>query len=925
MSGPESLPAIAVPRRPFDDLDAAVRAIIEALGDEIVAARSGPGRSFEVSDGRVLHRGSGVCLYALRSDVSIPVAPETRVTLIVEGFDPIPGVVVSIEEFELTLELQEDLGDRIPEARIDAEPWFVLQALRRRLEAVFLGVPDAQQTEPTKAHEPSEPTEHSGVSGIPLAEPPNAELARALIGRVQVKAAGDTEAAADAAEALRELNEPSLSPNDGQLEAMSRCAGSSLHFVWGPPGTGKTACLAQVARMLVGRGEKVLMLAHANVAVDVAISRVADAFRGTQHLAEGRIMRLGAPQLAAVRDRLEILPEGIIERRQPDLVARKRTLERQRLELGRALRHRPSADSRRALVAELAGVRGEIVELDAELRIELAHAVSEAQVVAATLSRMTFDELVWEFGPDAVLVDETSMAGFPLVLAAATRVRTRLLLFGDFRQLPPVVLSRSELAQTWLARDGFELSGVRANLENGLTDDRVTMLTEQYRMPPPVASVVSELAYGGSLVTADGVEERTHGLAKRAPWRGSSVIVVDTSLLEPACLREPIAGSYSRANPLHALIAASVASRLVGETDGDAAVVTPYRAQARLLEAARRDLADGDRIAVATVHRFQGSERDSIVFDLVDAATEQQASRLTGADVETALRLVNVALSRPRGKLIVLANGRFIEERHAAVSPARRALQLLREYGDAVTITYKDLAQSAGTDLVRWLDAWRASAAALAFELDATQGRVTLNLPPEFVPPAELLEAIGRAAAGGREVVVFASTRVAEALEDTEADLRLMPRPGGLFALLDRTCAFVGGLSPAGPIGRCEGSRLIVALESLLLGKFRELPPPRAELDSAVDHVCGRCVACGGQRRPRQGSGGSWILRCSSTRHPSIDLAEETLSAIASAMGISCRECGRGAVARSGTRGVFLACPTKDCPGRVPSLEMLFG
>lgn len=43
-----------------------------------------------------------------------------------------------------------------------------------------------------------------------------------------------------------------------------------VRFVWGPPGTGKTATLAATIRMLLQQGKRVCVLAHADAAVDVA-------------------------------------------------------------------------------------------------------------------------------------------------------------------------------------------------------------------------------------------------------------------------------------------------------------------------------------------------------------------------------------------------------------------------------------------------------------------------------------------------------------------------------------------------------------------------------------------------------------------------------------------------------------------------------
>ena len=56
------------------------------------------------------------------------------------------------------------------------------------------------------------------------------------------------------------------------------------------------------------------------------------------------------------------------------------------------------------------------------------------------------------------------MVSFPWVLLAATRVAKRLVVFGDFRQLPPVFLARTDEARRWFGADAFEVAGVRARM-----------------------------------------------------------------------------------------------------------------------------------------------------------------------------------------------------------------------------------------------------------------------------------------------------------------------------------------------------------------------------------------------------------------------------------------------------------------------------
>lgn len=63
--------------------------------------------------------------------------------------------------------------------------------------------------------------------------------------------------------------------NDEQRQAVTGAVGSPhAYFVQGPPGTGKSEVICETIRQLVGRGERVLLLAPAHVAVDEVLHRI---------------------------------------------------------------------------------------------------------------------------------------------------------------------------------------------------------------------------------------------------------------------------------------------------------------------------------------------------------------------------------------------------------------------------------------------------------------------------------------------------------------------------------------------------------------------------------------------------------------------------------------------------------------------------
>ena len=86
------------------------------------------------------------------------------------------------------------------------------------------------------------------------------------------------------------------------------------------PGTGKTTTLAVAVRALCSLGERVLLLAHGNSAVDVLMGMVGDALAGTDILRNGRVIRYGTPVREEVRSRSDITLDSILEHEFPDLI-----------------------------------------------------------------------------------------------------------------------------------------------------------------------------------------------------------------------------------------------------------------------------------------------------------------------------------------------------------------------------------------------------------------------------------------------------------------------------------------------------------------------------------------------------------------------------------------------------------------------------
>ncbi|WP_434581727.1 AAA domain-containing protein [Carbonactinospora thermoautotrophica] len=88
-----------------------------------------------------------------------------------------------------------------------------------------------------------------------------------------------------------------------QRDAVAQALASTVTFVWGPPGAGKTDVVAAVVEGAVRLGHRVLLLAPTNVAVDQALSRVCERLADHPDFDHGLIQRHGPIQLQSLDER----------------------------------------------------------------------------------------------------------------------------------------------------------------------------------------------------------------------------------------------------------------------------------------------------------------------------------------------------------------------------------------------------------------------------------------------------------------------------------------------------------------------------------------------------------------------------------------------------------------------------------------------
>lgn len=485
------------------------------------------------------------------------------------------------------------------------------------------------------------------------------------------------------AEALyvQPMNQRPLQNEDSQAIAngLQELETPWTRLLWGPPGAGKTYCAGQLAAgLLAARAEeRVLIVAPSNVAVDAALAELVTALEGSEGgkklLSERLVLRYGYPRDERIYSRSELLGPADLKGLSDDILSMQ--LEVRRL------------TQKRAPEPEIAEAKTRLRQLQGQRKARITEHLAAARVLATTVASAftginpVMGELRWR----TVIADEASMLPGATVLALAALAEQRYLLVGDPRQLAPIFEWRQRAApapdiQRWLGQDPYELAAISvgAGWAKKITtaDARMARIMAQRRCHPRIWSLVQRLYPAVNTLTDT---RRITQLADVPPLPGQPAVLLDLShgrspahevsetdsaeelkvAWESACRKV----GQTWENPPTAMLAIDLARDFHSRVpDASIAIIAPYRGQVSLirrwLHGERQVDTKLDRIEVGTVHSFQGGEADLVIFDMVDGPPRQRLGVLFRDDM--GMRLVNVAVTRARGKLVLIAHKEWV-------------------------------------------------------------------------------------------------------------------------------------------------------------------------------------------------------------------------------------------------------------------------
>ena len=312
--------------------------------------------------------------------------------------------------------------------------------------------------------------------------------------------------------------------------------------------------------------------------------------------------------------------------------------------------------------------------------------LSEAQIVVATTSTMNSRSALFNIKHfDLVIIDEASQILEPNIVGILTarqeegRAIDRFILVGDHKQLPAVVQQQegADVENTSSVLENIHLSSCANSLFERLIlteraagrTDFIGTLHKQGRMHPDIADFANRKFYAKEQLECVPL---AHQLETELAYNEESEDALDNMLKAHRMIFIPSMpckqlNISEKVNTDEARIIADLLRRLYRQMSKDfdpqksVGVIVPYRNQIAMIrkEIERLEIPALEGISIDTVERYQGSQRDVILYSFT-IQSRYQLDFLTAntfyEEGQPIDRKLNVAITRARKQLILTGN-----------------------------------------------------------------------------------------------------------------------------------------------------------------------------------------------------------------------------------------------------------------------------
>lgn len=325
-------------------------------------------------------------------------------------------------------------------------------------------------------------------------------------------------------------------------------------------------------------------------------------------------------------------------------------------------------------------------------RADLSSILKQQRIFLSTVSSITTKEDLLNFKQfDWVLIDEASQILEPQIIGLLAHCK-KFILIGDHKQLPAIVLQdvkQSKSNNTML--EGIGLVNRRNSLferlynfckQNNLAWAYDT-LTYQGRMHQEISDFPNRLFYEGKLQVAYSLANLSE-LVKKDLYRQVAdltfttrdnhwcsvaltkhrVLFIDVPIKEQELEKTAQGEADMVVEVILRLMRLYKENNVELNLGKQVGVIAPFKNQIALIyrKLQQANIANANQITIDTVERFQGGQRDIILYTFSAVNSQQLEALINLNDTLDVDRKLNVALTRAKEQLILIGNASIVEQ-----------------------------------------------------------------------------------------------------------------------------------------------------------------------------------------------------------------------------------------------------------------------
>lgn len=274
--------------------------------------------------------------------------------------------------------------------------------------------------------------------------------------------------------------------------------------------------------------------------------------------------------------------------------------------------------------------------------------------------RLPFKEAIY----DLLIIDEASQCDIASMIPLLMRAK-RVAVIGDKQQLNHICLLSKQtdlsliLSNEIEARWSYRGSSIYDLAESMTEAENIVQLRDHHRSFLDIIQFSNQEFYDNTLRIA------TDYSRLKSPNNGKPILGMQWMDVKGITIRPETGGAYNT-REVEGVIRVLRRLSIELEFDGSIGVTTPFHLQAEMITKAlerdaelRNHLELHNQILIDTVHKFQGDERDVIIFSpVVSDGTKPQSLMF----LKSTGNLFNVAITRARALLVTVGDKRYCKQ-----------------------------------------------------------------------------------------------------------------------------------------------------------------------------------------------------------------------------------------------------------------------